>query len=1432
MNEYKPTVLNTAAASAARNAMARTNERVAPGMSGPTKAVNKNDRHLERVIESVHDATKRLSQPNSFFNSASINTKSSKRRSRDTVGPWKLGKTLGKGSSGRVRLAKNMENGQLAAIKIVPKNKCLKGGTDNCSSNDNSTTLTTNYSMENTSDKDIPLNPYGIEREIVIMKLISHRNVMGLFEVWENKNDLFLVLEYVDGGELFDYLVSKGKLPEWEAVHYFKQIIEGVAFCHSYNICHRDLKPENLLLDKKNKIIKIADFGMAALELPNKLLETSCGSPHYASPEIVMGKPYHGGPSDVWSCGIILFALLTGHLPFNDDNIRKLLLKVQSGRFRLPRNISLEAQDLIAKILVVNPRQRIKISDILKHPLITKYRQFFKVKFNQVPNPSATNLNSEHMLTPNNLKLASRADIDESILRNLQILWHGTSREIIIAKLLQYPMSAEKIFYSLLWQYKQKHSSSIARNNNSETSVTEEAAKGSIPTPPSSPKRETDQTSNTPSTSAGPDLAENESARNGIPPDSEIIIAPRVKQKSQFSLSAFADSILDNSVKVDIPTVQPAAIFPASSSKVFSRSGSRLQMKNSASRKSLDKSASSKSITKQPRRTLQNSESKRSLYSLTSISKRSVNLSEFLTGDEGRNEGMGRPPPLPQLDSTAEFTMLCEQIVFGDALDRILEEEDEGGDKNLPNRPKSHVSDGRNISVEDESSVILPRSDKRHSSKSAVMGVQRPAFDFFTEPIAELEETAAESNHSNLPLNDITNSLAESRAPRSNLSLKQKPKLRGMFVASSEGIHDTKKNPTNSRPSRKSSLKLSSAPSGNVALTKFSLDPKRNFSQPTAPSVVTKLLSTKQRNFTASNAIQNRISEETTKEPRSLIPLNSTNDGAMLHRLLATADLHRQTTRSTTESGAGDPSVLAQSSEIHEPLLDMPSTLAHDSMTFSDLSHFFVDGGENANTSNVNPPLEQLSESTPQRKGLTKRTNTCDRSINTDGYYSDMSLTTEIPTKTFTAEAVRISFASPNQRPEIEHQTDEGPDNEMTQLSGKDALPQNANLHVNIFEDAASDSTSCLTTSSGSDSNTHKKAVSIDTLNSTNVLTPTTNVRVSLYNKYNSPKKKLHRETTEELISKFQLPDSTSKQRTVQKRFSNVSNKRISDAMNLSQSMVSMFRDLDEDVSSNDVSQAEMLIGGLGKGELNDLPQLAVTEEAVVPQVPEEKKRVTMLFDDYEEKIASEISRVATIQEHSGEHEVEPKVSAEPVPLVTKEVQQKPPQRVKPVKPTQPFLTEQKQFTQPAETTKPKIVNIKKIKSAKRNWFTKLFSGLKSHSLPVNLSQEHVTTLPFDDVHTITLSEFSKTNISFKLRTLDRKSTKSKVEYDCKFDKGNFKFGIKIVGEHTCAGRIWTSVTIRKTGRSTDQMSEDAFLTFNRKVADVLRDHEATSKYP
>lgn len=392
----------------------------------PSKESSQN---VDKVVQSVTNATKRLSQISTNTNN------SNKLKTQNRIGPWKLGRTLGRGSTGRVRLAKNVETGKFAAVKIVPKSNFRK--------------------LENPKYKRNSMNsisghrrlPYGIEREIVIMKLISHPNIMGLYDVWENKNDLYLILEYIEGGELFDYLIKHGKLHEEEAIYYFKQIIRGISYLHQFNICHRDLKPENLLLDF-NKRIKIADFGMAALEVNDKLLETSCGSPHYASPEIVAGKNYHGAPSDIWSCGIILFALLTGHLPFDDENIRKLLLKVQNGRFLMPASLSLEAKDLISKMLKVNPDERITINEILEHPLLKKYAD--------------PQIDHRRVVDYNHIELKpvkSMGSIDKGILKSLSVLFHNCSEQRIIAKLVSPEKCPEKTFYYLLLKYRNEHTS-------------------------------------------------------------------------------------------------------------------------------------------------------------------------------------------------------------------------------------------------------------------------------------------------------------------------------------------------------------------------------------------------------------------------------------------------------------------------------------------------------------------------------------------------------------------------------------------------------------------------------------------------------------------------------------------------------------------------------------------------------------------------------------------------------------------------------------------------------------------------------------------------------------------------------------------------------------------------------------------------------------
>ena len=284
--------------------------------------------------------------------------------------------------------------------------------------------------------------PYGIEREVVIMKLIEHPNIMKLYDVWENKGELYLVLEYIEGGELFDYLVQRGRLEESEAVDYIHQILGAVDYCHRFNICHRDLKPENLLLDK-NKNIKVADFGMAALEPAGSMLKTSCGSPHYASPEIIAGKTYHGGPSDIWSCGIILFALLTGHLPFDDENIHTLLLKVKTGHFVMPPDLSIEAKDLIWRMLELDPLKRIQMAEILDHPLLKKHKK------KQLPRMPRAPTYEELSRPVQNVN-----EIDREILKNLQTLWRGTPREVIMDRLLAPERNTEKTFYCLLLKYR------------------------------------------------------------------------------------------------------------------------------------------------------------------------------------------------------------------------------------------------------------------------------------------------------------------------------------------------------------------------------------------------------------------------------------------------------------------------------------------------------------------------------------------------------------------------------------------------------------------------------------------------------------------------------------------------------------------------------------------------------------------------------------------------------------------------------------------------------------------------------------------------------------------------------------------------------------------------------------------------------------------
>jgi len=254
------------------------------------------------------------------------------------IGQYILGKNLGIGAFGKVKLATHVVTEHKVAVKILNKAKIKQLG------------------MEE-----------KVQREINILHLCTHPHIIRLYEVIDTPTDIFLVNEYVSGGELFDYIVSKGRLSSDEARNFFHQIVSGVEYCHFQKIVHRDLKPENLLLDS-NSNIKIADFGLSNLMRDGDFLRTSCGSPNYAAPEVISGHLYAGPEVDVWSCGVILYALLCGSLPFDDESIPNLFKKIKSGMYSLPSHLSQLARNLIPRMLEVDPMKRITIPEIRLHP--------------------------------------------------------------------------------------------------------------------------------------------------------------------------------------------------------------------------------------------------------------------------------------------------------------------------------------------------------------------------------------------------------------------------------------------------------------------------------------------------------------------------------------------------------------------------------------------------------------------------------------------------------------------------------------------------------------------------------------------------------------------------------------------------------------------------------------------------------------------------------------------------------------------------------------------------------------------------------------------------------------------------------------------------------------------------------------------------------
>jgi 5'-AMP-activated protein kinase catalytic alpha subunit len=246
------------------------------------------------------------------------------------VGNYILGRDLGKGTFGEVMVGTHSLTNEKVAIKVLEKEKIVDV-----------------HDVERVS------------REIHILKLVRHPTIVQLYEIIETDDELYLIMEYARGGELFEYIVSRKRVREKEAARFLHQILEGVEYMHNLDVCHRDLKPENLLMDDFNNI-KIVDFGLSNFNRPEGLT-TACGSPCYAAPEMVGGAHYDGKMADMWSIGVIINAMVCGFLPFEDPKTNQLYEKIMNADYDIPSFVSQPCQDLIRKLLLVEPNHRYSI---------------------------------------------------------------------------------------------------------------------------------------------------------------------------------------------------------------------------------------------------------------------------------------------------------------------------------------------------------------------------------------------------------------------------------------------------------------------------------------------------------------------------------------------------------------------------------------------------------------------------------------------------------------------------------------------------------------------------------------------------------------------------------------------------------------------------------------------------------------------------------------------------------------------------------------------------------------------------------------------------------------------------------------------------------------------------------------------------------------
>ena len=302
------------------------------------------------------------------------------------IGDYIIKKTIGTGTFSTVKLGIHRITQKKVAIKVLDKNK-----------------------IESKDDLE------RIIREMQILTEMEHQNVIKVFKIYEEEANFSIIMEYCEGGELFNYIVKNKRLSEKESSYFFYQIINGIEYIHSKGIAHRDLKPENLLIGK-NKILKIIDFGLSNFYDGTKRLQTPCGSPCYASPEMVKGKEYDGFNIDIWAIGVILFAMLCGYLPFEDDeNDNDILFRqIIKNKIDFPSFLSELSLDILKKILVSDPLKRITIDEIKKHEFYLKGERIYNEKFNKKEDNKKEE-NNKQILNNDTKTLKSKNDYEKNV---------------------------------------------------------------------------------------------------------------------------------------------------------------------------------------------------------------------------------------------------------------------------------------------------------------------------------------------------------------------------------------------------------------------------------------------------------------------------------------------------------------------------------------------------------------------------------------------------------------------------------------------------------------------------------------------------------------------------------------------------------------------------------------------------------------------------------------------------------------------------------------------------------------------------------------------------------------------------------------------------------------------------------------------------------